>query len=45
MPLVAADQARLEQLRPYALQVARDLGRPVLLVRFSGRELVETLRP
>lgn len=45
MPLIAADQARLTSLRPYAEQVVRATGRPVRLVRFSERTVIETIEP
>ena len=45
MPMVGADMARVEYLRPLAQNVADDTGRPVQLVKFSTREELELLRP
>lgn len=45
MPLIAADAARLDSLRPLAQQIATTMGVPVKLVRFSAREEVEEIRP
>ena len=45
MPMVGADMARVEYLRPLAQNVADDTGRPVQLVKFSTREELEMLRP
>lgn len=45
MPLIAADRARLEELRPYAVLAARASGRPVALVRFDQRTDVEIIEP
>jgi hypothetical protein len=38
MPLIAADQKRLDQLLPIAKQVSADTGTRFRLVRFSNRE-------
>lgn len=45
MPMVAADRARLESLRPHAERTARASGKPVVLVRFDRRTDVETIQP
>lgn len=45
MPAVAADQARLDSLRPYAQTAARVRGRDVRLVRFSHMTEVEVIHP
>ncbi len=45
MPMVGADMARVEKLRPMAQEVADATGRPVQLVKFSTREELEMLRP
>ena len=45
MPLVAADAARVESLRPIAQLMADAQGVTIRLVRFSVREEVEELRP
>lgn len=44
-PLVGADLARIASLKPYAQQVATDLGKPVTLAHFSVRTDQETLQP
>ena len=45
MPLVAADEKRLDQLRPIAEQVARQIGRPIHLVKFTVRKEIEVIAP
>jgi hypothetical protein len=40
-PLVGADRARIESFRPLARNVARISGRPVRLIEFSSREVLE----
>jgi len=45
MPLVATDEAKVEQLRPIAMSVAKRSGITVKLVRFRGREELETYSP
>jgi hypothetical protein len=45
MPLIAADRARLDSLRPYAEQVAKAAAKRVVLVRFDQRTDVEVLEP
>ena len=43
LPLVGADTARVEALRPIAENMARELSKPVELVRFTVREHLETI--
>lgn len=38
MPLIASDQVRLDDLRPYAERVARETGRPVRLRTFAATD-------
>lgn len=45
MPLIAADQARLDSLRPYARAIARASGMTLRLVEFSQRTVVEEIAP
>lgn len=45
VPLVAADERRLEQLRPFAQAVANATGRPVRMRRFETVVEVDTLEP
>lgn len=45
MPMVGADQARIESLDPIAQQLATELGKKVTLVRFSVREEVKVIEP
>lgn len=40
VPMMGADMARAENFRAHAEQLAKD-GRPVTLLRFTGREVVE----
>ena len=42
-PLVAADETRLKELRPYAEQVVQEHGLRVELIKLSHREHVEWL--
>lgn len=43
LPMVAADQARLDQLLPIARDMAALRQVPIHLCRFSTRELLETI--
>lgn len=45
MPMVGADMARAESLRPMAIAVGRAKGKPVKLVRSTGFEVVEVVQP
>jgi hypothetical protein len=43
IPLIAADQRRLESLRPIAEDLARQTGIDVVLVEFSSRRDLELI--
>lgn len=43
MPLVGADMARMESLRPVARRLAAALGKPIKLVKFSTRTEIEEI--
>ena len=45
MPMVGADLARMESLKPMAQAIAAGTGKKVKLVRFSHREEVEEILP
>lgn len=45
MPLVAADLARVDSLRPMAEMIAAHAGVTIQLVRFRTREDLETINP
>lgn len=45
MPLVAADERRLESLRPMAQRLANMSGVTILLKHFTNVEVVETIEP
>lgn len=45
MPLIAADAARLESLRPHARGIAQHTGKTVKLIKFTTREEIETITP
>lgn len=45
MPLVGADQERMESLRPIAIRIAKAAGVGVSLVKFSDRTLIENHPP
>jgi hypothetical protein len=42
VPMIAADQERLSQLRPHAESMAKMLGKEIRLVRFDNMTTVET---
>lgn len=44
-PLLGADPARIDSLRPMAQEMSRRLGKPVVLARFTQREDVELIEP
>ena len=43
LPLVGADMARVESLRPIAQGIGHQLGKKVTLVHFSNREDLEVI--
>ena len=43
MPMVMADERRIRSLRPIAVDLAAQTGRPITLVRFSQREDLEVI--
>ena len=45
MPLIAADEARVESLREIAQKVASGQGITITLCRFSVREEIEVITP
>lgn len=45
LPMVAADEDRVQSLMPMAQMIANQTGRAVTLVRFSVRENLTTLHP
>lgn len=45
MPLMGADLARVESLRPIAQAIADQTGRRIRIVRFTTREEVGTIVP
>lgn len=44
MPMVAADRARVDSLRPMAEAIAKATGQKIHLVRFSTREVLEEIK-
>lgn len=44
-PMVAADRERVESLRPRAEGLAKRLGLPITLLRFTNREEMEVIEP
>ncbi|MBA7588167.1 hypothetical protein ES708_30218 [subsurface metagenome] len=44
MPLVGADMARVNSLRPAAEAIARKTGKPIKLLHFSQREELEVIQ-
>lgn len=45
MPLIAADQRRINALRPIAQAMAQMFGRPIHLAQFSHRDDLEVFEP
>lgn len=45
LPMMGADMERAVSLRPMAVNVAQQLGRPVKLIRSTGIEIVEIIQP
>lgn len=45
MPFVGADLARVNDLKPYAQQIATRLGKTVTLAVFQTRQNVEVIEP
>jgi hypothetical protein len=43
MPMVSADMENVEGLRPIAEEAAKQSGAVIRLVRFTNRELIETI--
>jgi len=44
VPLVGADMARVDSLRPIALGIGRQSGKKIKLARFSNRQDLETIQ-
>jgi hypothetical protein len=45
VPLIAADERRIEALKPMAAHIAKVSGKPVRLVKFTTREEIEVYQP
>lgn len=45
LPMMGADTARAAALRPIAERMARELHKPLTLLRFTLREEVEVVQP
>lgn len=45
LPMVGADTARVEYLRPVAQEIATAMGREVRIIRFTVREEIEVIQP
>ena len=43
LPMIAADRARVDSLRPMAEAIAKSTGQKIHLVRFSTREVLEEI--
>jgi hypothetical protein len=43
LPMVGADMAMVEKLRPIAEKIAAELGKPVRLLKFTSREEIEVI--
>jgi len=45
LPLIAADEARLESFMPMAHKIAKESGKKVKIVRFTVREEIMEINP
>jgi len=45
MPMVCADQKRIDSIRPFAEEIAKVTNKKVTLVKFHQREDVEDIHP
>lgn len=45
LPMIGADRARVESLRPYAQNIANSTGQTLRLVRFSFGQVMEEIAP
>jgi hypothetical protein len=45
MPMVAGDIERLESLKPLAQTFANKLQKPIRLVKFTNKELINEIKP
>ncbi len=43
MPFVCADKKRVESIRPHAIQIAKESGKTIKLIRFTTREELEVI--
>jgi len=43
MPLVGADEKRMESLRPIAQKIAKETGKKIIVAKFKFREDVEVI--
>jgi dihydroorotase-like cyclic amidohydrolase len=43
LPMFGADRARIDSLRPMAVETARVTGKKIILCRFSNREELEEI--
>lgn len=45
IPLVGADMARADSLKPIAKEMARKFGLKIKLIKFTARTEIETIEP
>jgi hypothetical protein len=45
VPMIAADEARVESLKPMAQHIAKMYGIQIKLVKFTTREEIEVIKP
>jgi hypothetical protein len=45
MPMIAADEKRLEQLIPRAEEIAKRTNKPIRLIKLSNREVIRDIKP
>lgn len=45
MPMIAADEKRLEQLIPMAEAIAKKFGMTIRLIKLSHREVIKEIKP
>ena len=43
MPFICADKERMEQLKPIAVEMTKQSGKKIKLIKFTNRKDIETL--
>jgi hypothetical protein len=45
MPFVCADKKRMESLKPIAIQLSKESGKTIRLIKLDNRKVLETIEP